>query len=94
MLVCMACTTNPHLKTWIDANGGQGACACGSEGQPVVPVAGFVDHVDSVIRRNYSPDDEDGEGAASVISKVAGISWDQTRLRRTLPANHAVPLHN
>ena len=48
-----------------------GTAACDS----VVPVAGFVDHVDSVIRRNYSPDDEDGEGAPSVISKVAGISW-------------------
>lgn len=52
MLVCMACATNPHLKTCIDANGVQGACGfCGSEGQPVVPVAGFVDHVGSVIRR-------------------------------------------
>lgn len=75
MRVCVTCTTNPHLKIWIEANGAQGACGfCGSEGQPVVHAAGFVDHVDSVIPRNYSPGGEDGEVAASVLSAVAGIS--------------------
>ncbi len=95
MLVCIACTTNPHLKTWIDANGVPGACGfCGSEGQPVVPVAGFVDHVDSVIRRNYSPDDEDGDVAASVISTVAGISRDLASLVTNVTRDDETPGHS
>src|SRR5262245_5147388 len=81
MGVCVACTTNPHLKAWIEGNGAQGACEfCGSEEQSVVDVARFVDHVDSVIRRNYSPDDEDGDVAAFVIAKVAGIGRDLASL--------------
>jgi hypothetical protein len=57
---------NPHLKKWIEENGATGACGfCGSEGQPVVAVDRFVDHVDSVIRRNYAPDYEDGDVASA-----------------------------
>ena len=81
MHVCLKCTTNSHLRTWIEVNGDPGACGfCGSEGQPVIDVARFVDHVDRVIRRTYSPDDEHGEGPAAVISSVAGISRDLARL--------------
>src|SRR5215471_12579549 len=81
MRVCLACTTNAHLKEWIEVNGVPGTCAfCASEGQPVIDIARFVDHVDSVIRQNYSPDDEDGEVAEAVISSVAGISGDLSRL--------------
>ena len=74
MGVCVACTTNVHLKAWIAGNGAPGACGfCGSEEHSVVDVAHFVDHVDGVIRRNYSPSDEDGDVAASVISTVAAF---------------------
>jgi hypothetical protein len=71
----------PAPQAWIEAHGAQGTCGfCGSEEHRVVHVASFVDHVDGVIRRNYSPGDEDGDVAASVIATVAGISKDLASL--------------
>lgn len=81
MPVCVLCTTNPHLKRWIEANGAVGACAiCRSEGQHVIEVTRLTSRIDDVIRRHYRPDDEDGEVATTLIARVAGISPGLARL--------------
>jgi hypothetical protein len=78
---CVLCTTKPDLKQWIERNGAVEGCAfCGSEGQIAVDVTRFTQHIDNVIRRHYSPDDEEGEPATTLISRVAGISADVARL--------------
>lgn len=95
MGVCVACTTNPHLKAWIEGNGAEGVCGfCGSEEHAIADVARFVDHVDGVIRRNYSPSDEDGDVAASVISMVAGISRDLASLVTNVTRDDETPGHS
>jgi hypothetical protein len=81
MRVCVLCTTNPHLKRWIEANGSVGPCSlCGSAGHPTADLTLFLAHIDCVIRRHYSPDRDEGEGALDLIARTAGISRDLARL--------------
>jgi hypothetical protein len=78
---CRSCTTNPHLKDWIGSNGNAAeACTFGCVGDEAsVDLVPFAQHVDKIIRQNFSPntgdevgvDDEDPE---KVIASVAGIA--------------------
>lgn len=80
--ICSACTTNPHLKEWVQRNGeaGQTCIVCGTEGQIAVDIRRFAQHVDAVIRENTSPVmpdpdyDDYGEDPKALIGRVAGVA--------------------
>jgi hypothetical protein len=67
------------LKGWIETNGVVTKCGiCGSDDR-AADIGAFTAHIDSVIRRHYYHDDE-GELAAVIIARVAGVSLDVARL--------------
>ncbi len=78
--VCRSCTNNPHLKDWIAVNGnGVEHCTFGCAIHEVsVDLVSFAQHVDNVIRGNFSFNDGDDvsiddEDPEKVIVRVAGI---------------------
>ena len=77
MMICPCVTTNEHLKAWIRSNGRAEKCeACGSEGGQAVDIARFLEHIDYVVRKHYSPNPEEpehGEDATELIRRLAGV---------------------
>lgn len=74
MMICTCATTNVHLQAWINNHGKQQACDnCGAAGRLAVDASQFAQHIDSVIRHHYEPDDR-GESPLELIQRVAGVS--------------------
>ena len=80
MMICTCVTTNAHLQAWINDYGKQQACGnCGAAGRSAVDATQFAQHIDSVIRRHYQPDDH-GESPLELIRRVAGVSRDTAQM--------------
>ena len=75
MAICCRCaTTNVHLRAWIANHGRLQKCdCCGTVERSAVDAGQFVQHIDSVIQRYYTPDDH-GERPTTLISQVAGVT--------------------
>jgi RES domain len=81
--ICPACTTNAHLKEWIQHQGdaGQVCAVCGTERKVAADILRFAQHVEAVIRKNTAPVtmpdpdyDDFGEDAKALIGGVAGVA--------------------
>lgn len=86
--ICQSCTTNAHLKDWIQAHGiaDQTCVVCGNEKTTAADVIQFAEYVDAVVRKNTSmvmpdPDYEEyGEDPKELIGRVAGIAEPVAKL--------------
>lgn len=77
MTVCSCVTTNESLKAWVRFNGRLEKCDfCGLAGQQTVDLVQLLEHIDSVVRRHYSPNldnPKNAENATKLIQRLAGV---------------------
>ena len=78
MAICPCATTNPHLQNWIISQGIPQSCdLCGATDRPAVDSSLLAEHIDRIIRQQYTPapdDPEHGQDPTCLIRRVAGVS--------------------